>query len=158
MARGAKGLLRGAMNLHRPLTQRDACPEAPVHVPEAGLVERIVVPVSGSDREYEAQQHAVEHAAALGAPLMGLHVTTEPEAVSFDIFGYLEGLCSRWGVHFLEEVIPEGDPRSAILDALDPQDLLIMGTVRLGSAEPSNAEHILRNAPCPVQILRLGRS
>lgn len=136
------------MRTHAP--QFQASPENPIHVPESGLVERIVIPVGGSDREFSVQQQAVEYAAALGAPLVAVHVTPTPDTVSLDLFGYLEGLCRRWGVVLQEQVIPEADVQEAVLSVLDPQDLLIMGTARL-----DRAQALLRAAPCPVQFMPL---
>ncbi|MDX1612341.1 MAG: universal stress protein, partial [Candidatus Thermoplasmatota archaeon] len=44
--------------------------------------ERIVIPVQGTDREYEAQQWAVEFAAALSVPVYAVHVAQGEEQAS----------------------------------------------------------------------------
>lgn len=123
-------------------------------------VERLVVPVQGTDREFEVQQWAAELAAALDVSVHGLHVASgNEEEVHHDHFSFLEKVCEKWGVTLETRVANRNDVAAEILDELGPRDLVVIGTRRLaGSGDyhvGSIAGHLVQNAPCPVQIVRL---
>lgn len=123
-------------------------------------VDRIVIPVEGTDREFEAQQWAAELAGALGVPIHALHVSSgEEEELHDDHFHFIERICGKWNVDLETRVASRRDVAAEILDELGPRDLVIIGTRRLaGSGDyhvGSVAGELVQNAPCPVQIVRL---
>lgn len=122
-----------------------------------GLVGRVVVPIGGSDSEYLVQQQAVEFASVLDAPVFAIHVSPAPDETRSDLFGYLEGLCRKWGVESETRTLGGTDVVDALLTALDPSDLVFIGTAHLGNGfhVSSVAEALIRHAPCPVQVLRI---
>lgn len=124
-------------------------------------MERIVIPVQGTDREFEAQQWATELAAALDVPVHALHVTSgQEEELHEDHFSFVEKLCEKWGVELTKRVAGRDDVTQEILDELAPRDLVVIGTRRMGNAGSdyhvgSVAAEVVRQSPCPVQIVRL---
>lgn len=122
-----------------------------------GLVGRVVVPIGGSDSEYLVQQQAVEFAAVLEAPVLGIHVTTAPDEAAVDLFRYLEGLCEKWGVPCETQTLAHDDVAEALRRELDAGDLCFIGTAHLGNGYyvSSVAEALIRHAPCPVQVMRI---
>jgi len=125
--------------------------------PEPRAVRRVVVPVGGTDREYLAQEQAVEMAAALGAPVFGLHIHTDvdpPRAV----FQYLEQQCERWGVPLETRALGGTDAAAELLQETGPMDLVVIGTRRLGGAFHlgSVANRLIQEGQGPVQVVRLG--
>lgn len=123
-------------------------------------VDRLVVPVEGTDREFDAQQWAAGIAAALGVPIHALHVTAGDETDQHtDHFDFLERVCGKWDVELDTRVAGRNDVVAEILDELGPRDLVVLGTRRLGSKNDyhvgSVAAELVQNAPCPVQIVRL---
>lgn len=122
--------------------------------------ERIVIPVQGTDREFLAQQWAVEFAAALGIPLVGIHVRRsldDAEAERDDVFQYLQQACEKWRVKLQETTIEGDQVVNEIVPELGPMDLVVIGTRRLKEHYHmgSVAAELVRRAPCPVQIVRL---
>lgn len=123
-------------------------------------VERIVIPVEGTDREFEVQQWAAEMAGALQVPVHALHVSSgNEEEIHEDHFHFIENLCEKWDVELETRVASRQDVVAEILDELGPRDLVLIGTRRLaGSGDyhvGSVAGELVQNAPCPVQIVRL---
>lgn len=124
-------------------------------------MDRIVVPVQGTDREFEAQQWATELAASLGVQVHALHVTSgQEEELHGDHFSFIEKLCDKWGVELTKRVASRDDVTQEILDELAPRDLVVIGTRRMVNSGNdyhvgSVAGELVRQAPCPVQIVRL---
>ncbi len=117
--------------------------------------ERIVIPVEGSDREYIAQQWAVELAAALGLPIHAVHVSgSEPDG---EPFNYLETLAEKWGVPLTTRHALSDDVAGELVAELAPRDIAVIGTRRLAGNYHvgSVAAELVRKAPCPVQIVRI---
>lgn len=122
--------------------------------------DRIVIPVEGTDREYVVQQWAAELAAALGVPVHGLHVTSgDEEEIHDEHFSFLQTACEKWGVELTHRVASRDNVAAEILDELGTRDLVVIGTRQLGGSQDyhvgSVAAELVRNAPCPVQIVRL---
>ncbi len=124
---------------------------------EPGPVRRVIVPVGGTDREFFVQEQAVEFAAALGATLVGLHVTTAPDETRSDLFHYLETQARKRMVPNECHILAGTDPADIIAQELEPLDLVVIGTRRMGTRYHlgSVAKHLVGNAPGPVQVVRL---
>lgn len=123
-------------------------------------MDRIVVPVEGTDREFEAQQWATELAASLDVPVHALHVTSgREEELHEDHFSFIESLCEKWGVELSKRVAGRDDVTQEILDELTPRDLVVIGTRRMANSGDyhvgSVTAEVVRQSPCPVQIVRL---
>lgn len=120
-------------------------------------VERIVVPVQGSDREFLAQSWAIELAASLGLPVYAVHVVEDPDAETSGTFAYLRGEAAKWQVAIDTTVLDGPDAATEILAELTPRDLVVLGTSRLSGKYHvgSVALELVRRSPCPVQIVRL---
>ncbi len=123
---------------------------------EVSPIRRIVVPVEGSDREFIVQEHAVALAAALGVPVHAFHVRPVVGG-SDDVFAWLEKEADNWGVDLSSGSVDGDDPASEIVAELEPLDLVVIGSSHMGSKYRlgSVAEHLIRRAPCPVQVVRL---
>lgn len=122
----------------------------------ADIVRRIVIPVGGADREYLAQEEAVQWAATLEVPLHAFHVSAEPDQVQ-DPFSYIEGLAKRRDVELHTQILVGSDPAKEILAELDALDLTIIGsenldgTYQLGSV----ARTLFQSGPGPLHVVRL---
>jgi nucleotide-binding universal stress UspA family protein len=142
------------------MTPMRALPREPAARPGPALrlVERIVVPVEGTDREYVAQQWAAELAFALGVGVRAVHVDPDMRQPQQDLFRYVESECRRWGVPFESVVVHGQDVVEELTGELNARDLVVVGTRALASAYHlgSVAADLVRTAPCPVQILRIG--
>ncbi len=141
-------------------------------------MKRIVVPVDGSEGAGKAARFAAELAAAMNAELVLLHVFDAPAVAQMGLEAF-----DREGVARAEEYVAKGSfdaARAAIgntqvkitthSDLGHPAhgivayatdcsaDLIVMGTRgRSGIAElllGSVSEYVLRNAPCPVTVVR----
>ena len=142
------------------------------------LVKRILVPTDGSRRALEAARYAAELARSLGADITLLHVVEmvlPPEAyldgIDRDrlrsefieggkaILALTRGPVAEAGVP-VDVELREGHPGDAIVEmaAQGRYDLIVMGSRGLGLAQKlllgSVSEHVVRNAPCPVLIVR----
>ncbi len=117
--------------------------------------DRVVVPVAGTDREFIAQQWAVELAASLGLSVHAVHVS--PKDPEGDVFDYVTSLAEKWGVTLTTHVSLSDDVIAELVAELAPRDLAVIGTRRLGGHYHvgSVAAALVRNAPCPVQIVRI---
>jgi nucleotide-binding universal stress UspA family protein len=130
-------------------------------------VDRIVVPSEGTDREFLAQQWAVEFAAAMGLTLHGVHVSdgtrygeagdTEDEEIARDVFSYLEKLAEKYDVPFSWTILHGGDVVGLLRDELTARDLCVIGTRRLAHHYHvgSVTAALIESAPCPVQVVRI---
>lgn len=137
-------------------------PRDPVLTPAVRPIERIVVPVEGSDREYDAQMWAIQQAADMRVPVVAIHVGEPHEADASerdvrDKFRYLEKECSEWNVPFELLLLRGGKVGDEIVQELGPRDLVVIGTRRLGTQYHlgSLAAELVRRAPCPVEVVRL---
>ena len=118
---------------------------------------RVVVPVQGTDREFVAEQWAVELAAALALPVHAVHVApagSDGEGV----FDFIRSVCEKWGVRLTTLVLHGSSVAEELVEELEPRDLVVIGTRRLAQDYHvgSVAADLVRRAPCPVQIMRLG--
>ncbi|MGB0651646.1 MAG: universal stress protein [Thermoplasmatota archaeon] len=130
----------------------------PVVTASARPVNRVVVPVEGSDREYLAQETAIEHAAALGVPVYAVHIHTQPGEPPAGLFTFMERLAARWETPLETRVLHATDAADEMLAELDPLDLVVLGSRRLGKRYHVGgmAQELIAQAPCPVQVVRLG--
>lgn len=121
------------------------------------LVERLVIPVQGTDREFVAQQWAVEMASVLGVPLRAVHVAAPIGPRRRDLFEYLTLESAKWSVELETRIVRGTDVVEELVQELDSRDLVIVGTRRMSSHFHlgSVAEGLVRRAPCPVQVVRL---
>lgn len=138
-------------------------------------IERIMVPVDGSDTSRRAAQYAAELAKNLGAQVMVLHchkpfpvILGEPyfQTAHNKIMDYVRELMIPYLELFEENGIPcverilEGRPHEMIVEAatIEKTDLIIMGSrgrtdfegLLLGSV----THRVLHSAPCPVMVIR----
>jgi nucleotide-binding universal stress UspA family protein len=125
--------------------------------PVAGPVQRLVLAIGGTDREYVAQTWAFHLATALHVPVLGLHVATDGAEPPRDVFTYSRQQADKWHVHFRTHTLWGNEVAKLLSDELAPTDLLVMGTRRLARQfhMGSVAAELLRTAPCPVQLVRL---
>ncbi len=124
---------------------------------ETHPVQRILVPVQGTDREFLAQDEAVRLAAALEVPVLALHVTRLPDETPPTIFDHVTAECQRWGVALDARMVAGTDPAWEVSQEMGPLDLVVMGTRRAGSRfhVGSIAERLIRCAPARVLLIRL---
>ncbi len=142
---------------------------------------RILVPLDGSPRAECALEPAVAMARAFGGNLRLVRVCPGPVSADYivDIHlheavahrereqmqQYLESVRSRYseqGLVVVTRLLETGDPARRILEEVqaDPVDLIVLtshgrsGVARLVLG--SVAEHISREASCPVLIVRAG--
>lgn len=129
----------------------------PPREPPARPVDRIVVPVEGTDREFEAQQRAVELACYLGVPVCALHVAPPTGGTPEDVFSYLDKECVKWRVQLDARVVRGTSVVDELVDELHVRDMVVVGTRRMASEYHvgSVAAQLVRRAPCPVQLVRL---
>ena len=119
--------------------------------------DRIVVPVQGTDREFIAQQWAVEFAAALALPVTAIHIAEPGRDGRADLFQFVEGVARKWGVRIESRTLESASPIVEFLKELGPRDLVVIGTARLARAYHvgSFAGELIRAAPCPIQVVRI---
>lgn len=119
--------------------------------------DRIVVPVEGTDREFIAQQWAVELAAALGVGVCALHVTSTGATPPPGVFTFLQEACTKWGVVLDPQLVEGENVVDEIVEELRTRDLVIIGTRRLAGHYHlgSVSLELIRRAPCPVQVVRI---
>ncbi len=135
----------------------------------------ILVPVDFSENSEQALDYACELAAKVGstvrlvhafaAPPKGLQVALSESILENLVKEHYDGLeklaqARRERASFGEHTVEVGDPRDTILDTVKAlgADLVVMGThgrrgltrVMMGSV----AEDVIRNAPCPVLVVR----
>ncbi len=120
-------------------------------------VTRIVVPVAGTDREFIVQEHAVFMAGALEVPILAVHVTSPTEPANGHLFEWITKTCKEWNVELETHALDGDDTADVLVEELEPMDLVIIGSERMGGRYHfgSVAERVVAQAPCPVQIIRL---
>ncbi len=120
-------------------------------------INRIVIPVAGTDREFLVQEWAIEFAASLGVPVYALHVGTTPTGPPNGLFEFLQSMAKRWRVPLETRVQDATDVATELLAELGPLDLVVLGTRKLGRKYHfgSVAEALVARAPCPIQVVRL---
>lgn len=120
-------------------------------------VSRVVVPVEGGDDEYLAQEQAVRHAAALGVPVMAIHIDPTLDSDDERLWGYLTEQCERQAVTLHTMVLGGQEAGEALADEVDAMDLVVIGTRRIGTRYHmhSVAEHLIRHSPATIQVVRL---
>lgn len=118
--------------------------------------DRIVIPIQGTDREYLAQQWAVEMAAALKLPVRAVHVSNGTGNDPPDVFTYLQRIASKYSVTVTTKIL-HGEIVEELVDELGARDLCVIGTRKLSHHYHigSVAEALIEKAPCPVQVVRL---
>lgn len=128
--------------------------------------DRIVVPSEGTDREFLAQQWAVELAAALGLEVHGLHVTNADregqedatdEEITTDVFSYLKKLATKYDVQLTTTVLHGGNVVESLVDELSARDICVIGTRKLSHHYHvgSITADLIEKAECPVHVVRL---
>lgn len=125
--------------------------------PATGPIQRLVMAIGGTDREYVAQSWAFQLASALHVPVLGLHVATEGAEPPKDVFTYSRHQADKWHINYRTHTLWGADVAKLLCDELAPTDLLVMGTRRLARQfhMGSVAAELLRKAPCPIQLVRL---
>ncbi len=120
-------------------------------------IQRVVVPVGGTDREFVAQEMAVGFASALGVPVAGFHVCPDPDDAPPDLFAYLRDRAAKWSVSMEEHVVAGTSASQELLKELTIMDLVVIGSRRFGIRYQlgSVAQGLLQHAPGPVQVIRL---
>ncbi len=120
-------------------------------------IDRVVVPVEGTDREFLVQQWAVELAASLDVPIHAVHVAEPGRGAPREIFEFLRREAGKWSVPVTTRALESGDAPAEFLQELRVRDLVVVGTRRLASRfhVGSFTGRLVREAPCPVQIVRL---
>ncbi len=128
--------------------------------------DRIVVPSQGTDREFLAQQWAVELAAALGLDVHGVHVVdadrngqedATDEEISADVFSYLKKFAEKYGVSLSTTILHGGAIVDQLVDELSARDICVIGTRKLSHKYHvgSVTAELIERAECPVQVVRL---
>lgn len=125
--------------------------------PHLRLVDRVVVPVQGTDREFYVQQWAVEFAKQFGVPVLALHVENPASQAPSDVFSYIQAEARKWDVILETSVHPGDDVAKALLTELGPRDLVVLGTRRFKSRYRAGSvgAQLVEQAPCPIQLIRL---
>lgn len=128
--------------------------------------DRMVVPTQGTDREFLAQQWAIELAAALGLDVHGVHVVdtdrngqedATDEEIEAEVFAYLRKLADKYGVKVTTGLMHGGDVVDLLVDELGPRDICVIGTRKLSHKYHvgSVTAELIERAECPVQVVRL---
>jgi nucleotide-binding universal stress UspA family protein len=128
--------------------------------------DRLVVPTQGTDREFLAQQWAVELAAALGLEVHGLHVLdndrdgqedASDEEIKKEVFSYLQKLADKYDVKLTTTLLHGGDIVDLLVDELSPRDICVIGTRKLSHKYHvgSVTAELIERAECPVHVVRL---
>lgn len=125
--------------------------------PTLRLVDRILVPVAGTDAEFLAHHWAVGLAHLLQVRVRAIHVTPPGRDAPPDVFGYLEKEAEKWNVELKTASTSGEDVVEEIVKEAGALDLIVVGTKRLanGYHVGSVAGQLLKRAPCPVQMVRL---
>ncbi len=135
----------------------------------------ILVPTDGSEYSFYAAEHAVYLAKALGAKLYALSVVNAPlafhagihyaeskvdmEKAAQEAVQKIKALSGENGVE-CQEMIVEGDPKTAIVDVACTvnADCIVIGSIGMSALERvligSVSDSVLRHAPCPVLMVR----
>lgn len=136
---------------------------------------KILVPTDGSDCAVRAGEHAVFLAKKLGARITVLNVIhvdmafragihygegmRELESASQEATGVIRKLCEAAGIE-CEELIIKGDPANTIVRVASEThvDCIVIGSTGVSALERvligSTSESVLRNAKCPVHLVK----
>ncbi len=119
--------------------------------------DRIVIPVEGTDREFLAQQTAIEIGGAMGLPVVAVHIATGASDGPPDVFRFMEQLGRKHDVKIEGKTIHSESVVDELVAELMTRDLCIIGTRKLSHHYHvgSIAAELIEKAPCPVQVVRL---
>jgi nucleotide-binding universal stress UspA family protein len=145
----------------------------------------IVVGIDDSEESKNALRFGVEEGRLRGVPVVALHawqvpplppaIDVAPTVPPIDpaIIVKLEEAAARLVERVVDEVVAndstvdvratvvEGQPASALMDAVGDDDLLIVGSHGLGGIKVlllgSVSREVVNHAPCPVVVHRRGR-
>ena len=139
----------------------------------------ILVPTDGSEYTKLAIDRAIEFAKEVGGSITAIYVIDHTvfgnipmdssvtsvydmmETEGHEATKYVMELCEKNGVE-AKELIVEGAPVKAIVNASSDYDIIVMGTLgRTGFAKlmmGSVAERVVRYAKCPVMVVRATES
>ena len=139
----------------------------------------ILVPTDGSEYTKLAINRAIELAKEVGGSITAIYVIDHTvfgnipmdssvtsvydmmEKEGHDATKYVLDLCDKNGIE-AKELIVEGAPVKAIVNASSDYDVIVMGTLgRTGFAKlmmGSVAERVVRYAKCPVMVVRAAES
>ena len=139
----------------------------------------ILVPTDGSEYTKLAIDRAIEFAKEVGGSITAIYVIDHTvfgnipmdssvtsvydmmEKEGHEATKYVMELCEKNGVE-AKELIVEGAPVKAIVNASSDYDIIVMGTLgRTGFAKlmmGSVAERVVRYATCPVMVVRAAES
>ena len=139
----------------------------------------ILVPTDGSEYTKLAIDRAIEFAKEVGGSITAIYVIDHTvfgnipmdssvtsvydmmEKEGHEATKYVMELCEKNGVE-AKELIVEGAPVKAIVNASSDYDIIVMGTLgRTGFAKlmmGSVAERVVRYAKCPVMVVRAAES
>lgn len=139
----------------------------------------ILVPTDGSEYTKLAIDRAIELAKEVGGSITAIYVIDHTvfgnipmdssvtsvydmmEKEGHDATKYVLDLCDKNGIE-AKELIVEGAPVKAIVNASSDYDVIVMGTLgRTGFAKlmmGSVAERVVRYAKCPVMVVRAAES
>ena len=139
----------------------------------------ILVPTDGSEYTKLAIDRAIEFAKEVGGSITAIYVIDHTvfgnipmdssvtsvydmmEKEGHDATKYVLDLCDKNGIE-AKELIVEGAPVKAIVNASSDYDVIVMGTLgRTGFAKlmmGSVAERVVRYAKCPVMVVRAAES
>lgn len=133
-------------------------PRTAVSPRDLEMVNRVVLPVEGSSHELYVQSWGVELAALLGARVRAVHVANGEGDPPEDIFDHVVRTCKDHGVEPETVVLHDTDVAAALANEVDPTDLVVIGTLLLGTAFQlgSVTDALIRTAPCPVLVIRIG--
>lgn len=133
------------------------------------------MPTDGSDYSFYAAEHAAYLAKTTGAKLYVLNVINAPlafhagihyaeskaemETQGKDAVQKVKALCDENGVE-CEEMIVQGEPKDIIVEVacMVKADCIVIGSLGMSALERvligSVSDSVLRNAPCPVLMVR----
>jgi nucleotide-binding universal stress UspA family protein len=126
-------------------------------ISDPGVVRRIIIPIGATDREFLAQQWALELAASLGVPATALHIAPPGRDPIPGIFSFVSKEAKKWSVALETRTIESADVAEELIREAQATDLIVIGTRRLGTKYHlgSVAERVIRLSSAPVQVVRL---
>jgi len=140
------------------------------------MVNRVVAALDFSGNSWLALQRAAELAGLYRVPLTAVHVAEGPSLASYSTYASMgdpawfmdarpdaKGSMDSWLAHYpgAEGLILPGSPARAILGAVGPETLLVVGHLRHDTLENllfgSTATRLARRAPCDLMIVKGGQ-